>query len=106
VVHSLLTVEREWKGLCVVSSGSPFVETLLGRRIVRGDTENRRSRDSLMREIGEIENLNQYQKEAIEAAVDMDRRDNGIVLLQGPPGTGTTLTLLWFVHLQMQRVMN
>jgi len=105
IVHSLLTVEREWRGLCGLGTRTPpvLIETILGKSIYRGEEKTLSRRESLVHQIEEIGNLNRYQRQAIEAAADIGKRDNGVVLLQGPPGTGKTYTLSVLLRLFFKR---
>lgn len=106
VVHSLLTVEREWKGLCCLGTtrfvrNPDLVDTILG---CRGEREKKLTRrESLTLMIEEIKTLDMYQKQAVEAAADISRSDDGVVLLQGPPGTGKTHTLTILLRLLHNR---
>ena len=107
VVHSLLTVEREWKGLCAFGTSrflrNPnLVETVLGYE-TGNPTKKLARRESLATMIDGFKNLNVYQREAVEVAADISRQDNGVVLLQGPPGTGKTHTLTILLRLLYNR---
>lgn len=89
IIHSVLTVEREWKSLCALTSKSPFVGALLGQPLQLAVPTQP--------PVESVKSLNQFQREAIGAAVsglNSPAKSSNIVLIQGPPGTGKTHTLV------------
>jgi hypothetical protein len=98
ILHSILTVEREWNGLCGVGSDSPYLESLLGLNPPKPKLV---SRPSLSHQLSSIKDLNAFQAEAIEAVASS--RGSNIVLVQGPPGTGKTHTLVSMLNFVRSR---
>lgn len=89
IIHSVLTVEREWKSLCALTSKSSFVEALLGKPLQLAVP--------VQQPVQSVKSLNQFQRDAIGAAVsglNSHVKSSNIVLIQGPPGTGKTHTLV------------
>lgn len=89
IVHSLLTVEREWRALCWLTESFWFTRTLLA-----GDGGVKRSlkpRESLVEQLLKTK-LNESQRDAVEAAAGAAA--GSVVSVQGPPGTGKTHTLV------------
>jgi hypothetical protein len=93
VLHSLLTVEREWSALCALKDTAWFTGILLGRS--DGKLHHRPSSASVV-------GLNSSQSIAVEAAADLDKGPP-VVLLQGPPGTGKTKTISSLLQLYFSK---
>ena len=88
ILHSLLTVEREWNALCALKELSWFIPTLLGSP----QNLNHRAGGSISCVPMTCPRLNESQQEAISAAVSGPEKS--ITIIQGPPGTGKTHTLV------------
>ena len=99
VIHSVLTVEREWKALCSLTATSPYVPALLGA--ISPVTRTLQSRPSLTNQLDAIGELNWSQRGAVEAAAGGPL--SSIVIVQGPPGTGKTHTLITLLQLLRKR---
>jgi predicted DNA helicase len=90
IIHSLLTVEREWAALCALKSTDWFVNDLLARD---NDSVVKRSREITATIPSKLlDKLNQSQREAVAHAANRDERL--FTLLIGPPGTGKSHTLV------------
>ena len=97
VIHSLLTVEREWNGLCALRDEKAwFVPALLGKSNVRMRIS--KSFSSFQEEKQILGNLNESQRNAVLSAFDQP-----ISIIQGPPGTGKTHTLVSLLKLYKTR---
>jgi predicted DNA helicase len=91
VIHSVLTVEREWTALCCLKREDWIVPCLLGNRQIESENgHNRLERNTISFSLKK--ELNESQQIAIEKAVSCPLRS--LVIVQGPPGTGKTHTLV------------
>lgn len=89
IIHSLLTVEREWDAMCALKDHSWFTPFLLGKGSL---SLNERISDDRIHRVP-TSGLNSSQKEAVEAVVTGKPRAS-IAIIQGPPGTGKSHTLV------------
>lgn len=89
VIHSILTVEREWRALC------EFDTAYLAPNVCHA---------SVCEQAQILPGLNLYQSIAINEV--LQNIDEKIVLIQGPPGTGKTHTLVsLLLRLRGKRVL-
>jgi senataxin len=98
IIHSLLTVEREWRALCFLRDDLWFTSRLLGS--TKLPSRELKPRPSLTEQLLKAQ-LNVSQRAAVEAAAAAAA--STITAIQGPPGTGKTHTLVTLLVLLKAR---